>query len=225
MLIFDYRGVGESRHSGEPATNLDHWGDDVRAAIAATREAFAPETLLAVGHSLGGMLLGHSGAGGDVDGALLVGATHGQPRYYSGVSRVRIEAAYRVLPRVARALGGLPSLFLTTRIPRDVVVHWTRWGKEAGFCRWNGEPSEDRFAALRGPLLGVTVSDDDYAPTAAVDALLERFTQAGVRRVVLHPREHGGPRLGHFGLLTSKAPPWARELLARWLGELEDASG
>lgn len=224
VLTFDYRGVGGSSHSSDPTTNLDHWGHDVEAAIAAARDAFAPRSLIAVGHSLGGMLLGHSGAGAVVDAALLIGATHGLPRYYSGAARLRVEAAYLVLPRVARALGGLPSFFLTERVPRDVIVHWTRWGRGSRFVRWNGEPSDERFGDLRGPLVGVAVADDSYAPCAAVDALLELYTGAGVRRVVVDPRQYGGPALGHFGLLGPKAPTWARGLLARWLRDLEEAS-
>jgi predicted alpha/beta hydrolase len=225
VLTFDYRGVGESRLSGDPTTNLDDWGRDVAAAVATAREAFAPETLLVLGHSLGGMLLGTSGVGAEVDGALLVGATHGLPRYYRGASRLRVETAYRVLPRLARRLGGLPGwpFLLRAPVPRDVVVHWTRWGRR-DFTRWNGESTANGFAALRGPLLGVTFADDDYAPVQAVDALLARFSRAGVRRLLIRPRERGEADIGHFGLFTGRPPTWAREELARWLAELEEAA-
>ncbi len=222
VLTFDYRGVGASAQSGDPTTNLDHWGDDVRAAIGAVREHFDPKTLLVVAHSLGGMLLGHSGAGELIDGAVLIGATHGRPEFYRGRSKLRVQAAYRLLPRVARTLGGLPgwSFLLTSRVPRDVILHWTRWGQEERFTTWRGRDSRG-FSALEGPLLSVAISDDGYAPCAAVDALVKHFDRAGARRVVVDPRAHGSKKLGHFGLLRKGAPAWSRTLLLSWLADLE----
>lgn len=224
VLTFDYRGVGVSAQSGDPTTNLDHWGDDVRAAIGAVRERFDPKTLLAVAHSLGGMVLGHSGAGELIDGALLIGATHGRPEFYTGGAKLRVQAAYRLLPRVAQTMGGLPawSFLLTARVPRDVILHWTRWGREERFTTWRGRDSRG-FSALEGPLLSVAISDDSYAPCAAVDALVKHFDRAGARRVLVDPRAHGSKKLGHFGLLNRKAPEWSRKLLLRWLADLEDA--
>ncbi|RMG07176.1 MAG: alpha/beta fold hydrolase [Planctomycetota bacterium] len=222
VLTFDYRGIGASRLSGDPRTNLDDWGEDVRAALAEARALFSPRRLLALGHSLGGMLLGHSGAGECVDGALLVGATHARPAHYGGVARLKVEAAYRILPPLARALGELPGWAgLRTPVPRDAIVQWSRWGKRGRFERWNGASSEGAFASLRGPLLGVAVSDDADAPVAAVDALLGKFRRAGVRRERLEPRP--GERIGHFGLFRADAPVWLRRRLRAWLAELAES--
>ncbi len=223
-LTFDYRGVGRSLHSGDPRTNLDDWALDVRAAIRAARATLRPRRLLVVGHSIGGMLLGHAGVR-EVDGALLIGASQGLPRLYRGRGRLRIEAAYRVLPRLASAFGELPGwrLLLGEPLPRDVVLHWVRWGREGRFARWDGTPSARRFAAYQGPLIGVHVTDDDYAPLPTVDALLRWFSAAGVRREVFDPTAHGPERVGHFGLLRAGAPEWARAKLLGWLKELEEA--
>ena len=225
-LTFDYRGVGESLLSGDVSTNLDDWGVDVRAAAEHLVEQCAPRRLLVLGHSLGGMLLGHSGVGDMVDGALLVGATHGRPELYRGMARLRIEAAYRVLPGIARRLGGLPgwSFLLRAPVPRDVVVQWTRWGR-GRFATWSGEPSSQRFRAFRGPLIGVAILDDDFAPWEAVDALLDCYDAAGARRVILDPTCHGGEPMGHFGLFRADVPSGVHEALQRWLSDLRAAAG
>ena len=222
-LTFDYRGVGESQPAGAPTSNLDDWAEDARAAVEACRARFAPSRILAVGHSIGGMLIGHGGLGEQVDAALLIGATHGRPPYYQGWPRARLEAAYRVLPGVARVLGELPpwGWLLGASLPRDVVRHWVRWGRE-GFVRWDGSPSAPAFLRLRAPLLAAAIADDDYAPLPAVDALLDQFRGAGRRRVLLDPRQHDRrQRLGHFGLFRADAPAWAQEALLGWLAELE----
>ena len=122
-------------------------------------------------------------------------------------------------------MGALPAsrFLLKARVPRDVIVHWSRWGREGRFSRWSGEDSPG-FSAFTGPLLGMAVADDDYAPPPAVDALLRNFPGAGSRRVILDPRQHGGGSLGHFGLLSGKAPAWARGEVLGWLEELRLAS-
>lgn len=224
VVTFDYRGTGLSYVAGDPDTNLDDWADDVRCAIATTRHLLHPERLLVIGHSIGGMLLGHAGVKRGVDGALLIGATHGLARYYRGKGLLRLRAAYGVLPRLARTLGELPGWpwLLGAAVPRDVVVHWARWG--AGeFVRWDGRPATAAFAGFAAPLLSVWITDDDYAPVEAVDALVRHFTHAGTRREALDPRAHGD-RIGHFGLFGSKAPEWARERVARWLDDLDGVS-
>lgn len=221
VLTFDYRGVGRSLHAGDPRSNLDDWGEDARAALRAARTVWAPRRVLVLAHSIGGMLLGHAGLD-EVDGALLIGSTHGIPALYRGTGRMRLEAAYTVLPRIARAAGELPGwrVFFGSPVPRDVIVQWVRWGRERRFTRWNGDPSAP--FAYAGPLIGVSITDDDYAPLPAVAALLRQYRHAGVRRDVLDPREHGA-RLGHFGLLRADTPAWARARLLGWLRELEQA--
>jgi predicted alpha/beta hydrolase len=224
VLGFDYRGIGESRRWGSPTTNLDRWGEDLRAAVAVARQHFAPQTLLLLGHSLGGMLLGHSGLGDAVDGALLIGSTHGVPSLYRGRGRLRLEAAYRTLPLLARLRGELPAspLLLNVPVPRDAVVQWVRWGQRGRFASWDGQGSEEAFARFRGPLLSICVGDDSYAPVGPVDALLRWFPHAGARREILDP---GRDRLGHFGFFSAQAPAWVQARLLTWLDEVASVAG
>lgn len=218
VLSFDYRGVGDSPVAGDPqAINLDAWAADVRAAVAAARARFGVRPV-ALGHSLGGMLLGHSGAGEAVAGAVAVASSLGVPELYGlGRDRWRLELAYRALPGLARLRGHLPRFVFGARVPRDAVAHWVRWGREGRYTAWDGASSGPAFARLEGPLVGVALRDDGYAPLPAVDAFLAAFPRARARREVLAPRD--GETLGHFGLFRADAPAWAREALHAWLEE------
>ncbi|MGE0711822.1 MAG: alpha/beta fold hydrolase [Planctomycetota bacterium] len=219
VLTFDYRGVGASRGAGVPTTNLDDWGDDARVALAAARELSGAGLVLALAHSIGGMLVGHAGLS-ELEGALLLASSHGVPRYYSGRARLRLEAAYRVLPRLAAVRGELPASrrLLGHAVPRDVLRHWVAWGRRARFHRFDGRDTTAEFARYQGPLLAAKIAGDDYVSDEAADALTRHFRAAQVRRVVLDPP--GVPPLGHFGLFRADAPPAAVEQVVAWLSEL-----
>jgi predicted alpha/beta hydrolase len=217
VLSVDYRGVGESAALGHPATNLDDWAEDARAALLAARELTAPRRLVVVGHSIGGMLVGHGGLGELVDGALLLASTHAAPQHYRGRGWLRLQAAYGFLPRIARLAGGhLPasSILLGASAPRDALVHWKRWGRSGQFASWDGRSTEGNFGRLRGPVVSVVVADDGYAPLPAVEALLARFSEASSRRLEVLRSPDQLP-LGHFGVFRSDPPEW----LQAWLLE------
>ncbi|MCA8925506.1 MAG: alpha/beta hydrolase [Planctomycetes bacterium] len=217
VLTFDYPGVGDSRAAGSPRTNLDDWAAACHEAARATRALFPSGPLLAVCHSIGGMLYGFGGV--QADGAVLVASTHGVPRHYRGRGRLRVEAAYRVLPLLALPRGWLPGwrLALGAEVPRDAVRHWGRWGRQARFSTWSGAPG--RFAEVRAPLLSVSVEDDDYAPVPAVDALARQYSRAPVLRE--HVAVGTGKPVGHFGLLRGGLDDvaWGRWLA--WLRRVE----
>lgn len=219
VLSFDYRGMGASPAPGDRrALNLDAWGEDLDAAVQAARGRFGVAPV-ALGHSLGGMLLGHGGVGSHLAGAVALTSALGDPALYGrGRARLRLELAYRLLPPLARLRGELPGFVFGAPVPRDVVRHWTRWGRQARYSRWEGASSGERFARFTGPLLGVAVADDDYAPLAAVEAHLRAFPRARTRRELLTPR--AGERVGHFGLFRPDAPTWTRDALHGWLSEV-----
>ncbi|MEZ6189508.1 MAG: alpha/beta fold hydrolase [Planctomycetota bacterium] len=222
VVTCDYPGTGDSRALGTRRTNLDDWAAVARAVAEHTRARFPQGPLLAIGHSIGGMLYGFGGV--QADAGLLVASAHGIPRHYRGKGRLRVEAAYLALPLLAWPRGFLPGWRWTlgAEVPRDAVRHWTRWGRQARFTTWDGDPG--RFAQVTGPLTVVSVEGDDYAPPGAVDALARQFTAARVERV--HVLPDGERTLGHFGLATGAGTcerTWAR--WRGWLAGLEARLG
>ncbi|HEY8459984.1 MAG TPA: alpha/beta fold hydrolase, partial [Blastocatellia bacterium] len=98
-LTFDYRSVGSSRNAERDAgvdssVTLDDWANfDLPAAVAEARRRANPKFLAVIAHSIGGQLFGQSPIRHNVDGALLIAAQRGIPRFYKGVGRLRIEYA------------------------------------------------------------------------------------------------------------------------------------
>jgi predicted alpha/beta hydrolase len=107
-----------------------------------------------------------------------------------------------------------------------VLRRWVRWGQTGVFTNEDGVNLEARFAEYRGPLIAVSIADDDYyAPAPAVDALTLLYAGASVRRERIHPPDFGVESIGHFGFFHPRAPRelWCRG--ERWLRDLDSAAG
>lgn len=199
VLCFDYRGVGENSGDDKDVT-LDAWRDlDLPAALAEVRRLAKPHRVAVVCHSIGGQLLGQSPIRHELDGALLVACQRGAPHLFSGVWRLRLEFAWRVLPVLIHLFGRVPPLrlLLSEHVPPRAVLQWIRWSRELHFTSWDGSDSEARFSEVEFPVTAVTIEDDaGFAPARAVEALSKLFPTC--RRVTLRPRELGLPSIGHF---------------------------
>jgi predicted alpha/beta hydrolase len=230
VLTFDYRSVGASRDPRtDSAVTVDDWITlDLPAAVSEIRRRTGTRFLAVVAHSIGGQLMGQSPICTDTDGILLIGAQRGIPNLFHGIGRLRVRYAYAVFPILIRALGYLPvsRLTLPEKCSGRVLRRWIRWGQTGVFTNEDGVNLEPRFAEYRGPLIAVSIADDDYyAPAPAVDALTRLYAGAGVRRERIHPRDFGVQSIGHFGFFHPRAP---RELWSRgelWLRELDSAAG
>ena len=229
-LTFDYRSAGSSRDGDADSTaTLDDWANlDLPAAVAEMRRRANPKFLAAIAHSIGGQLLGQSPIRHDVDGALLIAAQRGVPKFYKGVGRLRVEYAYAVFPMLIRLFGNLPvSQFTFPAVcSGQAVRQWVEWGRSGVFTDRRGVNVESRFAEYRGPLTAVTITDDDYyAPAEAVEALTRMYRGAEVRREIVSPRDYGVESIGHFGFFHRHAPRELWDRTATWLRELEGEYG
>ncbi len=222
VLTFDYRGVGES-HRPEDFRSItaDDWAArDIVAAADFARRATATRQLCVCAHSVGGQLFGMSPAASAVDGALLLAAQHGQPRFFRGRARLRVEYVYRAFPLIARVLGTVPTGRCTfpERCPPGALVQWIGWGRQAKFRDAAGRDLHAEFARYRRRLIAARFADDHaLAPADSVEALTRLYTAADVRHVALSPEEFGVSALGHFGAFSPRAPKNVRERLHQLL--------
>ncbi|MGH9842194.1 MAG: alpha/beta hydrolase family protein [Blastocatellia bacterium] len=227
VLTFDYRSVGASRDAAtDSSVTLDDWVNlDLPAAVSEIKRRADPKFLAAIAHSIGGQLLGQSPVRHDVDGALLIAAQRGIPKFYKGVGRLRIEYAYAAFPVLIRLFGRLPVSTVTfpEACSGQAVRQWVEWGRRGVFTDSGGANVEPRFAEYRGPLTAVAIADDEhYAPAEAVEALTRMYQNAGIRREIVRPQDYGVEKIGHFGFFHRRAPRALWDQGERWLSDNSD---
>src|SRR5262249_20286312 len=141
-LMFEYRGVGASRHAArDVSVTLDVWVHrDLTGAVSEVDRPVKPEVLRAGDDSILGQLLGQSSIRHDVNGALFIAAQRGVPKFYKGIGRLRVEYAYAVFPILIRLFGRLPisSLTFPDACSGRAVRQWVEWGRDGVFADNSG---------------------------------------------------------------------------------------
>jgi predicted alpha/beta hydrolase len=220
-VTWDYRGIGESRPHrlrGFPARMRD-WGEqDLEGVLRHVDRHFPGRAVYAVGHSVGGQLLGMPASNALLCGAITVGSQSGWWGHWPGASKAKMAGLwFGLMPVATTVMGYLPgSLGVGADLPRDVALEWARWGRSRDFFLDHGV-SRAGFERVTGPLQAWSFTDDPFAPKAAVDWLHALYSNAQVLRRHVAPAELGVKRVGHFGAFLDRFKPSLWEVWARTL--------
>lgn len=207
-LTYDYRGIGASRVGSlrDSHASMRQWGElDYPAALRALREAAPDMPVALIGHSFGGQALGFSDASLQLDAAILVAAQSGYWRNWHGLQRYKMRALWNItLPAAVNIWGYLPGkLGVGEDMPGRAALEWASWCNLPDYYVSAIDGARERLAQLTMPKLAYTITDDDFAPAAAVDALLAWMPADDLTRRTVAPRDLGLRSLGHFGFFRA----------------------
>jgi predicted alpha/beta hydrolase len=212
VLTYDYRGIGGSRPATLRGANIRwrDWGDlDFDAAVRWMRERDPDGPLVAVGHSIGGFLPGFASAAVQVDRFLSVGAQYAYWRDYAPGHRLRMFAQWHLLmPALTRICGYFPGRRLgwLEDLPAGVALEWAsrRAQLEQSFAAHERDEVVRRFAAVRAPILAISITDDEYGTLPAIERGLRYYRGSHREHVRLCPEMLGESRVGHFDLFRER---------------------
>jgi predicted alpha/beta hydrolase len=207
VLTFDYRGVGRSRYADvrSATARLADWAElDASAAL----EFLLGEGLrvMAACHSFGGASLGLVRGAERFAAAFAVGSQSCYWRHWHGAWRPGMWLLTRaLLPAATRLCGYFPGALLGQgeNLPAGVALDWAAACREPDYLA-AAPAARERFARLRVPLRLYSVTDDVYAPPAAVDALARLYPGAASEVKRIAPAELGEDSLGHFGFFRER---------------------
>ena len=208
VVTYDYRGIGDSRAGSlrRLDADFDDWATlDARAVHAHARAL--DDRIAAVGHSFGGHLIGLVDELRELSGMALVGSQLPYYRHWpSPLARARMALLWRVaVPSLTALFGYLPGgAGLGTDLPAGVARQWARWCMAPGYLVAEHPEARERFARFDRPLLLYSLTDDDYAPPAAVDQLERALSGAPLQHLRLSPSEVGLGPIGHFGFFRRR---------------------
>ncbi|NJC83473.1 alpha/beta hydrolase family protein [Planosporangium mesophilum] len=231
VVVADLRGTGTSTPAPSRASRYGYAElvDDVAAVQDALKARLNGRRTILLGHSLGGhvcalhLALRSADAGRYADAGVagLVLVAVGMPywRTYPGWHRAAILASTRGIAATSALLGVWPGWKFGGRQARGVIRDWSYTARQGRYPVLDGVDTEAGLAAVRTPVLAVSVSDDRYTPRSAADHLCAKFAAAPVERVHYTTGEAGGP-LDHFRWVRASAPLAGR--VARFADSLPD---
>jgi predicted alpha/beta hydrolase len=223
-ITFDYRGIAGSLSGPieQCRATLQDWGEhDYPAVIDAARSWFPNARLGAIGHSIGGQLIGLVDNADRLDTIVTVAAQHGYWMRYPLRQRPLLAALWYVgVPVAAWALSYFPGqrLKLGENLPKGVALDWARSCRSRHYLvDRRGNPIRRGFERFTGRVLAYSIDDDAFAPRPTVEAFHRFFTRAGVEHAHIAPAGLGVAKIGHVGWFSPllKKTLW-REHLA-WL--------
>lgn len=223
VLTYDYRGIGGSRPASLRGMKVRwrDWGEqDFDAAVRWMRQRDPDGLLVAVGHSIGGFLPGFAEAAPQIDRFLSVGSQYAYWPDYAADKRLQMLAKWHLcMPLLTACCGYFPGRRLgwLEDLPAGVVREWAfrRARLEHSYPPAERDRVLQGFAAIRAPILAVSVSDDEYGTPSAIRRALGYYRNSQRQHVRLEPAALGVARVGHFDLFREHHRD------AFWQGTLE----
>ncbi|MBV8637695.1 MAG: alpha/beta fold hydrolase [Candidatus Eremiobacteraeota bacterium] len=209
-VTYDYRGTFEPpavlRHS---KARMRDWGElDFPGVVDWLAARYPSLPVYTVGHSVGGHVLLMTDRASKIQRAVTVASQSGYWRLYRGFERYRVYAFVKaIMPAVTRAFGYFPGerLVFGTNLAPGVLYEWSRWCTSRGY--FFDDRTMDgvlaRAASFCAPVTMIGMTDDPWATTSAIDALVPGFLHATVARRELHPQSYGLRAVGHMGFFRA----------------------
>ncbi len=231
VLTYDYRGIGVSRPRALRGFRaaIEDWAEyDCGGAIAWVRQHFPGSEIVAIAHSIAGLMAGGAPNAAEQARLVMIGAHTGYYRDYLPRYRVPMTAIWHgLMPALAFVMGYFPArrLGLGEDIPRKIALQWgLRRAADlrpaaSGIGSDRVQALLDRCAALQRPALVVSMTDDAFATVEGVKRLLSYYPRLfPLQHIVFTPADAGTRRIGHFGFFGRRA---GAALWPRLLAQLE----
>lgn len=232
VIAYDYRGIGESRPAslrGFHAGWID-WGRlDFEAVLRYAAQEFPGQPIQVVAHSVGGVLIGLAASNHLVSRVFTMGAQFAYWRDYARHRRFAMLIKWHVvMPALTALFGYFPGKRLgwLEDTPRGVVRDWTARHPQfeetyrRGSCALTETERRElaeRFAAVPGPTLALSIADDEFGTVAAVRRLLRYFRNSATTHLHLVPESVGEKQIGHFAFFHSRFEHSLWQLPLEWL--------
>ena len=225
VLTYDYRGIGGSIDSNfhQPDLALRDWGTQDLYAALGWLQRYAPEQrIAAIGHSIGGQLIGLASNNHLLAAVATIGSQIGYWRNWpTAAKRLQMGLVTGLaLPAAVKGFGKLPGFAMGgVSLPAGIALEWARWCQNPHyFVDEFGMPLTTYFDRVHCPARFYAIGDDHfYAPASAVRALSRRYVAADSEVVWRHPSHWGAAQMGHFGFFRRQAPIAAWDEVSDWL--------
>jgi predicted alpha/beta hydrolase len=202
VVVVDLRGTGASQPRPSRASRYGYadLADDVGAVLAHLPPG---RRVVLVGHSLGGQAcvlhLARSAAPA-VAGLALVAVGLPYWRSYQDRRRLIVLPFAEGVRATAAVLRVWPGWGFGGRQSRGVMRDWAYTARTGRFPALSGVDTEAALAAVRVPVLAVSLERDQYTPAPTVDYLVGKLSAAPVQR------EHYDGGVDHFSWARSPTP-------------------
>ncbi len=209
VYTFDYAGIGQSKPDSLRRFNISasQWANnDIESILKMIKTKHSDIPLVALGHSIGGQLLGLVPSNSKIDGIVLVASQMGYWKMWKGLQKYAMAFLWYVaMPLSIKIKGYFPGKLLGSSedLPKNMAVEWQSWCKSPNYLFDKVDAADEKFNQINTPLYSFSAEDDKFAPQNVVDWISQRYKKAQVTRIHLIPQDFNLKSIGHFGYFRS----------------------
>ncbi|TXN34852.1 alpha/beta hydrolase [Flagellimonas hymeniacidonis] len=210
VLTYDYRGIAASRPKkliGFQAS-FSVWGrKDFTSVLQYVKENYPNHSVLILGHSIGGTIIGMSKDCSLIDKIINIGA---QTAYYKDwdTQKQKLYFLWHVLfPLLTKVFGYFPGkrLGLLEDVPKGVIKQWHARRKIHNMTeQLNKSGQKVYYHEFSGKLLTLAIEDDPIGTEKALKRIHDVFSSADKRIELVKPKDIGAEKIGHFGFFSRR---------------------
>lgn len=219
VLSFDYHGIGASLQGPirSISTTAAEWGsNDLEAVIQWASKHYPNALISAIGHSIGGQLIGLAPSSTIFKRIVLVAAQSGYWKFWPATQQWRMWANwYLLFPTLVGLFGYMPSKQFSgmENLPKQVALQWSRWCRNKDYLFAEIPISEQYYHHIEAPVLSFSMDQDPFAPQSAVNWLTAQYSGSVIQEQHLQASAFGAHAIGHFGIFKEKFRPTLWSLL------------
>ena len=224
VFVFDYRGIGESapENLADASIRYVDWGRlDMVAAAEMLQKLSSKESLLHIGHSVGGQFAGLMSNHHLFTKHAFVAVGSGYWRFHK-LHYIPVAQFFWWIygPLSLSKNGYIDNKYgwRGERLPPDIFKTWRRWCHTPNYFidEFTGDAQPGSFQEITQPIRSWVFTDDPIATPNAAESILRAYPSAAVEVTLNSPNKYGLQQIGHSGAFRRQSKEiWAE--IADWL--------
>ena len=228
VIMFDYRGVGESRPKhlrGFNASIID-WGRlDMPGVLGWADKTYPNQKKFIIAHSMGGQVIGLMNNINLLNGIVVIAGSYGNWKNYSGSNKyfsAIIWCAY--FPLATKLFGYLPlkRFGMGEDLPAGAAKdlwNWC-WGNYTHSEIMERNKIKNYYHDIKKPIMAYFIEDDSVTTARTIPMFRADFSSALLDIEIIKPSGIGAEKIGHYGFFSERLKDrlWNRPL--DWIGKL-----
>ncbi len=211
VITYDYRGIANSRPKRLRGfeTSFLEWGQqDFSAILDYAKTRFTDHTIIVLGHSIGGTIIGMTEKNKDISGIITIGA---QTAYYKDWAKKHKTKIYilwhMLLPMITYIVGYFPGkrLRMLEDVPKGVIKQWhNRRHHENMKIQLERKGVQFFYHKCMAKLLTLGIEDDPIGTEVAIRRIHDLFENSDKKLEMIKLADVPTQKIGHFGFFSRK---------------------
>lgn len=212
VLLYDYRGVGESAHGSlkKSKSFMHEWGvQDMNAVLDWLVHEKHLTDIVWMGHSIGAQLAGFLNNSHHVRKVIAINAALGYWGYFPFPRNIIVWTLWYIISPVLTKIygyGTMKKVGWGEDLPKNVLLEWRKWCMSKSYYKdfLRSYFKTDAFHHFTIPITAVYMSDDFIANDKTVPLMMQFFPNAPIEILKIPVEKLTSKKVGHMGVFRRR---------------------